>query len=70
MLKDTTNDCNPWAPPSRPLLGTHLHTHVDTPHLAPPPTHPSCTGPQWSHLEAEQVLGRVTWREQGDRKGS
>lgn len=35
MLKDTMNDCNPWAPPSRPLLGTHLHTHVDTLHNPP-----------------------------------
>lgn len=52
MLKDTMNDCNPWAPPSRPLLGTHLHTHVDTPHLAPPhrPT-PAALG-----------LSGITWR--------
>lgn len=49
------------GPTSRPLLGTHLHTYVDTPHHSPP----SCTGPQWSHLEAEHVLGRVTWEGAG-----
>lgn len=51
MLKDTMNDCNPWAPPSRPLLGTHLHTHVDTPHLAPQLLTPAALG-----------LSGVTWR--------
>lgn len=26
MLKDTMNDCHPWVPPSKSLLGTHLYT--------------------------------------------
>lgn len=70
MLKDIMNDCDPWAPPSRPLLRTRLHTHVDTPHLAPRFPHPSCTGPPWSHLEAEQVPGRVPWEGTGCLEGA
>lgn len=61
MLKDTMNDCNPWAPPLDPSWA-HTCTHMWTHPIIP---HPSCTGPQWSHLEAEHVRGRVTWEGAG-----